>query len=299
MKDGITVGNKKVTLAPLSAFGNMASQKRKEEFIQEWNSKMNMSLETVMREIASKIPGDKIGIALESGKIRAATTNVTISVDVAANNGNQLYRFSRTLYFPDSEYVGKSVYHSIFVCEQDAFSAWAKQSGYRGHDPGKPSVGAMVGIYDHVGIKEIRVHANINMGGYSWHKYGFKCEDRQTLIRTAKDAQSTFSEYLTKLDTAKIKYDKAEMDKIQKIIDMAKAGDIKAMWALVDCDYSLEKMDGGIGLAIAKRNGRKPNFNYKDLTVAKVLCIGSDWLGNINMEDPDQNLRLRKYLGLI
>ena len=94
--------------------------------------------------------------------------------------GDDGTEFTRT-FSMDSQ--GLHVHHDIF------------ESASKGDGIAKQLFAGSVPLYDKIGVKSISTLANIDIGAYSWARYGFEAKSPQTLSRQlAKKAEEFFKE---------------------------------------------------------------------------------------------------------
>ena len=83
---------------------------------------------------------------------------ITVSGFLLDAEGNKIGEYRRSIDFDDKE--AASDYFKMFGGKQDA-----------GH--GKTMLGANVAMYQKLGMNKVEVHANIDVGGYAWARYGY------------------------------------------------------------------------------------------------------------------------------
>ena len=139
-----------------------------------------------------------------------------------------------------------SVYHS----------SWSVNSEYYGKGIAKQVFDNQMDLYDHLGIKQVKVSAGLTVGGYAWARFGFTPDSdgwrsmgRETL-RRAENLPANVKEQV-------------------KLI--TKIDDPKAIWLLAAL-----KDDSGI-------------------SIGKKLLLNRSWGGSINMNDRDQYSAVRAY----
>jgi hypothetical protein len=118
--------------------------------------------------------------------------------------------------------VEKIAEHSIFQLEKSAQGAGA----------GKAVLKGSVDLYKNIGIKEVRLNANIDVGGYAWAKYGFAPTDDtigEVIDRFRRSANSNLS------------IPEKELPALMKILEPRNKD---AFWALSDSKWGKEVMLG-------------------------------------------------------
>jgi len=127
------------------------SDEKKQRLFQEWNTRVKEPPEEFRREFMGGLDGTMtIGLGPEDewvieGKITDAA-------------GNTIGTYSREINFERGQ------------AESAYFKLNADQTG---KDVGKKMLAANVAKYQELGLTEVRVHANIDVGGYAWAKYGY------------------------------------------------------------------------------------------------------------------------------
>src|SRR5262252_1033757 len=126
--------------------------KRQEKFLQQWNDKVDMPPEQFKHDFLGGLPSTM--------GIRYQEYDNTLHIQ-----GNLLSESNRTI----GEYVRK-----IDLDKNKASSEYFKLYGSeQGHNIGKEMLAANVAMYQKLGLDKVAVHANIDVGGYAWAKYGY------------------------------------------------------------------------------------------------------------------------------
>ena len=149
-------------------------------------------------------------------------------------NGNDGTRITRT--FTKSGPGKWVVDHSFF------------KAGNSGSGSAKALFRTSIGVYKSLGIDKVTVHANIDVGGYAWAKFGFLCRQRYwDSLRyrfQSRAEQMQFSSPVVKKQLMKVLAD----------------ADPKAMFALSD-------------------------FKDGERNIGKDLLLDSDWYGDLHLND--------------
>ncbi|MDB0602351.1 hypothetical protein PL373_14615 [Tenacibaculum maritimum] len=106
--------------------------------------------------------------------------------------------------------------------------------------------------YEKGNIKKIEVHANINVGGYAWARYGFSSVDKRYLDLVVKRFEGT-----------------SIFNKVKRIVSN---------------HY---------------KNGNStpfPMYKIVEVKGSKEILLGSDWFGEINLNNKDEKERFLNYL---
>lgn len=113
-----------------------------------------------MKEIVGRLVADYGNNVTFTSSVRVSGHNVI--VDYSGSDGTRITREfkkgSNGKYF---------VYHSYF------------KAGRRGQGSGKSLFRTSLGAYKALGITRVDVYANIDVGGYAWAKFGFKCDQSE------------------------------------------------------------------------------------------------------------------------
>jgi len=136
------------------------------------------------------------------------------------------------------------------------------QAGNTGGGLAKDLLRASFDEYERMGVDKVTVHANIDVGGYAWAKFGFKVDDDEhggpdvdsLIARAERRGMITHEERLQLEDIA------TETD-----------GEDTQLWAIAD----------------ATSEGKK---------IGSAVLLGSDWYGQIRLKDKEAMNRLHKYL---
>lgn len=114
-----------------------------------WDKKVGMSPE----EFKQGFTG---GVKTSNFTVQLYGDDVSISARVMDARGNNIGSFTRVMNFTGN--FARSSYFSIRE---------------QGHGIGKKILAANVATYQKLGLSRLGVHANIDVGGYAWAKYGY------------------------------------------------------------------------------------------------------------------------------
>lgn len=138
-------------------------------------------------------------------------------------------------------------------------------------------------IYEKHGVKRIDLHANLDMGGYAWGRYGFTAKDpdefrseyQKGMMRVSQDAKSLGIELSADA--------RAELQRVRKaLLDYQGSKYITHTMTDVktpNLDWELREVLGG-----------------QRMTYTKAVLKDSHWMGEINMDDEVSMKRLRNYI---
>ncbi len=114
------------------------------------------------------------------------------AVHFEGDNGSSAYKdsFSLTRTFTRRD-DGIEVHHDLFKLPESA----------QGKGTSKRVLAMFYEQYRRMGVTEISVDANINIGGYTWARYGFQATDKYELLREVQDCSEAvdfINDYYTK-----------------------------------------------------------------------------------------------------
>jgi hypothetical protein len=137
----------------------------------------------------------------------------------------------------------------------------------QGQGTAKKVLAAQIETYEQLGMKKVDAFANIDVGGYTWAKFGFVPSQKSwdSLRSQLKDRLSDYSTRTNPLISTETK------DRVSAILDTR---DPKAIWALSDL----------------------PDKTAQDESVAKSLMMNTDWAADLKLDDRRQMERFRKYV---
>jgi broad specificity phosphatase PhoE/2'-5' RNA ligase/cation transport regulator ChaB len=178
-------------------------------------------------------------------------------------SGNQLSTsLNMTVKAPDGSTGNLTMNRSIDLggksVDHDYFSIRNVQAG----GVGKKLFDASLDLYDHMGIKQIGVHANLDVGGYAWARYGFT------------PTQSSWNYLRSSLS--------------------ARAGEISDGRTRNAVERLLKSDNPRTIAAIAAI--KTPAYGYNKAPVGKGLLIGQSWEGHIRLDKPNEYAQVRAYV---
>lgn len=191
-----------------------------------------------LKEEVSNAFGE-IGVDLERSNITWLVKERTFSIEFSAMGGH--VDVDRLFGFDDN---GLFVDHELFTLPSEL----------QGKGASKKILGAFFKQYERIGVKTIKVFANLDVGGYTWARYGFS----------------------------------AELADVQRILDNANnlpQGSIKEARAIVDKFY-----------ATSPDTSRFPMRLLTGYDWSKVLLLGKDWDGEMNLTDKQSVAYFKDYL---
>jgi len=152
---------------------------------------------------------------------------------------------------------GTSVDHSYFQIGD----------GERRTGAAKTFLSETVEAYRQKGIKKVTVHANIDVGGYAWIRYGFKPD-----IDGQAELMQTVTSRLTSFTVRRHLSD----DETTHVLKLVQAKDFEGIAAI---SKPLPRLDG------------------TSLPLGRHLFLGSDWFGSLDLTNEKQYATFRRYAG--
>jgi hypothetical protein len=126
-----------------------------------------------------------------------------------------------------------------------------------GADVGKQLLAANVKIYQQLGIKNVRVFANLEVGGYAWARYGYVPDEGEL------GSVGVLSEQIAdRINEMEIDADHEKM-----LYALINRDDPRAIWAIADSKYG------------------------------KELLLGTEWEGRLDLTNKDTMARFNAYVG--
>ena len=174
----------------------------------------DISVDEYMNSMLAGIP------TTSRGKPRLDTygsRSVMLSADLANEDGDMIGRMERTIDFKNN--IAKHDYLQ-FNDENE------------GKGLGKQLVGSQVALYQKMGLSRVDTHANIDVGGYAWARYGFVPEKSYW-----RDMSSDYLEN----QINRVVGDPDAKSALQKLMA---SDDPKALWAIADSDHGRDLLIG-------------------------------------------------------
>ena len=163
----------------------------------------------------------------------------------------------QTFYGSKETVIKHLIYKSEKTGKHFAFLDYYK-AGQQGAGGAKAFFRAALGMYKKLGIDHVSLHANIDVGGYAWAKFGFK-PNQATWDYKRKQ--------MLKI-VPKLKYSAAALEKLTQIL---KDPDPRAIFVLSDL-----------------KDGEK--------SIGKHMLLNSDWMGELDLNDETSYRRLLGYI---
>lgn len=129
---------------------------------------------------------------------------------------------------------------------------------------------SQIPLYQDLGMSHVDVHANIDVGGYSWARYGF-VPSQSSWNSLRADVKGRLYDLghagLVSVEDAR---------KVAKILDDSNP---KAIWEIADLSQLVPQPEG------------------KPKTLGKRLLLGTDWSGKLDLKDAETMKRFGDYVG--
>jgi GNAT superfamily N-acetyltransferase len=197
-----------------------------------------------------------------------------VEIDVGYSDSSRMY-IDADILDADGRYVGEmervidfnnsTAKHNLFQLEDSA----------TGSNIGKDILAGQMRMYNRLGIKEVHLSANIDVGGYAWAKYGFapsSASGNQAwgmwAVHRADELHAS-----NQIDTTTKNYIKS----------FARSDDPHAVWHISDLRQSVVRTDRSRGTS-------------QRMTLGKALLLGSSWSGKIKLDDPVAMTRFHAYV---
>lgn len=181
--------------------------------------------EATMKELMGRLVCDYGNNEIFSAKVSSSGSSV--SIEFKSNKGTMISRrFSKDLENRGKMYVE----HSYF------------RAADPGHGSGKSLFRTSLGVYKALGLSRVYVHANINVGGYSWFKFGFlPLQDSWDELRRS---------FLVRTESH-FKHGPIDAEAMQRLKNILNDPDPHAGWQLSDFESNGRK----IGNEMLAKNG--------------------------------------------
>jgi hypothetical protein len=138
-------------------------------FIEKWNDKVGVDPATFKTNFMGGLDGPM--------RLSATGDQININGEIHDSDGKALGNFERNINL-DS----KSAYSAYFKLNKSATK----------HDTGKKLLAGNIDTYKKLGVEQVRVTANIDVGGYAWAKYGYiPTQDAWNSLRTKLESKLT------------------------------------------------------------------------------------------------------------
>jgi predicted ABC-type ATPase len=129
----------------------VADKSRADSFVKEWDEKIG--------EAPGQFKNDFLGGQDATMRIHVAPGGSwEIGGNVLGSGGRSVGSYNRII-----DWRNKTAESAYFAMDR----------GATGNDIGKKVLAANIAMYQKAGIEKVKVHANIDVGGYAWAKYGY------------------------------------------------------------------------------------------------------------------------------
>lgn len=191
------------------------------------------------------------GIKVEYLSVGTYDNELTISASGKLPNATnpKMGKFTMDRSFRVNPKTGdRTVNHSLLIMPEDL----------QGNGLGKELFNTLNNEYRAANIRFIKVHANIDVGGYAWSKYGFSAATQDEAYKVLSFAENR----------------RAANPPVLASELAAENAAMKEMEAIVDKFYKLNDYDVPF-----------PMDKIANVPGAKKLMLGSDWYGQIDLTD--------------
>lgn len=172
---------------------------------------------------------------------------VSVSGSVLDGNGEQVGRFERSIDFMGDEEGGYATNERLELNPSAQGKNFATEFNSRAFD-----------AYREMGLTHVKVHADIDVGGYAWAKEGFDFDPNQATYSIESTIETTIADLRT--------------DPFRHDLTVAEAEPI-----IAQLEHALENLPEHtpLDLAMIGHDQRKG----KNIWVGKAMMLGSDWYG--------------------
>lgn len=145
---------------------------------------------------------------------------------------------------------------------------------------------ACIPEYEKMGMKEVQLDANLDVGGYAWAKYGFEA---MYPLKSNKVFEYNFNSVVRRSETA-FPLDSNSIQAIQY-----EASAVREMMETYHEDPKLVQLIADMQTPATDR-ALSQVYGVKT-TSSKAILLGSYWEGTLKLDDPVARARLNKYIG--
>lgn len=153
------------------------------------------------------------------------------------------------------------IYHSYFHLS----------SAYQGKDISRVLMKQQIPVYQDLGYNKVKVHANIDVGAYTWARYGFVPE-----LNSWSSLRAGIADKLDRLAAS----GKVNPRAYTQVKGLLESRDPRTIWNIADIREPFS-------------DPQKPKTN----TLGKALLLGSSWHGSLDLSDAATMERFNKYVG--
>jgi 8-oxo-dGTP pyrophosphatase MutT (NUDIX family) len=163
---------------------------------------------------------------------------------------------------------GGSIERQINLDTKSVYHAYFRAGRNTGSGLGKEILRSQVALYEKLGIQQVKVSANIDVGGYAWAKYGFvQTRDEWTGItrRVLTSRLASFERNPTYRDRDGVQQTMTPQD-ISGLRKLIASDDPRALWAVAD-----------------SRHGKR-------------MLLDTNWHGTLDLRNDETMRRFRAYV---
>jgi hypothetical protein len=245
----------------------------KESHIKAWQ---NILRDIDPEKLASSMLGNdkytilKISTELDDGE-NFSDKNTTLQLKTDNFNAD------RTFIKEDD---GLHVYHAYFKISDD----------FQGKNIAKDFLKHSMATYQTLGVKDIKLHANIDVGGYAWAKYGFVPEPNDW-----KKLKLRMLKRLTYMKDNKFLIDDETMNHVEQ---MLLSEDPATIRKIADLTIPVKILPIGPDTEYPEYSFQKfIEINAdKTMSLGKALLLNDDWHGKFDLNNKESMNRFNAYV---
>jgi hypothetical protein len=144
-----------------------------------------------------------------------------------------------------------------------------------------------MGLWQKLGVHQVNLEANVDVGGYAWAKYGFLPGSSMW-----RDLSQQVGNRIVAAGR-KGMFDATALNAFDKVI---KSPNPKAVWALADMKYPVNYYP--VRSALQGGGVLHPGYHNTKLdTLGKYALANTHWLGALELNNPEQMGRFNAYIG--
>jgi HK97 family phage major capsid protein/HK97 family phage prohead protease len=180
-------------------------KEQSEKFIKQWNDRIGTAPAEFKKQFLGGIPS---------------------TMAISYNDDEQTISIIGELLDANGDGIGEYI-RSIDIDSNKASSEYFKLSDTKtAAGIGKHMLAANVAFYQHIGLDAVELHANIDVGGYAWAKYGY--------VPTSRSWGYLSDVIIEKISELSGGFAAGDVDTLR---DLANSSDPKAIWAIADSTH--------------------------------------------------------------
>lgn len=235
--------------------GGAQSAQTQKGLAHAWNHTLPLPVATFKRVMAR--PGDQ----MEFEPVLSANGVSAVNMYVEGRNGS----FTMSRLFQRNHKTNElTVAHSEFTVA----------NRQQGKGIGKEMLRKHMAQYQKMGVQRITLHANCDVGGYAWAKYGFTPTKEEW-----RDLREEIASYADHVDLLTVEQEADREALAKELKRIGASDDPKALWDLADLTTPVKRGDGRV----------KP--------YGKDLLQRLGWEGELRLDDAKAMQRFYNYVG--